>query len=128
MVANEIDHLDKEGFAAYPCIKALTRDIHRYQREKGHRKVPLIYSNKDWRAKKTYYVTMFFPEAMMSTFFPPDNLQDQGGRERQDIANYLTCELESGDDVLDAFGLNAYSWCDPATWRLQGLEINAINE
>lgn len=47
VVANEIDHLDKEGFAGYPCIKALTRDIHRYQREKGHRKVPLIYSNKD---------------------------------------------------------------------------------
>ena len=47
VVANEIDHLDKEGFAAYPCIKALTRDIHRYQREKGYRKVPLIYSNKD---------------------------------------------------------------------------------
>lgn len=84
VVANEIDHLDREGFAAYPCIKALTRDIHRYQREKGHRKVPLIYSNKD-----------------------------QGGRERQDIANYLTCELESPDDVVDAFGLNAYSWCDP---------------
>ena len=50
-------------------------------------------------------------------------LQDQGGRERQDIANYLTCELESPDDVVDAFGLNAYSWCDPATWRLQGLEF-----
>lgn len=61
-------------------------------------------------------------------FSPQITLQDQGGRERQDIANYLTCELESPDDVVDAFGLNAYSWCDPATWRLQGLEINAINE
>ncbi|CAK9061618.1 unnamed protein product [Durusdinium trenchii] len=84
VVANEIDQLDKEGFAAYPCVKALTRDIHRYQREKGYRKVPLIYSNKD-----------------------------QGGSARLDIAKYLTCELESPDDVVDAFGLNVYSWCDP---------------
>lgn len=84
VVANEIDHLERDGFAAYPCVKALTRDIHRYQREKGYRKVPLIYSNKD-----------------------------QGGRDRIAIAKYLTCELESPDDVVDAFGLNVYSWCDP---------------
>lgn len=92
VVANEIDHLEKEGFAAYPCVKALTRDIHRYQREKGYRKVPLIYSDKD-----------------------------QGGRDRLDIAKYLTCELESPDDVVDAFGLNAYSWCDPEYLSPQGV-------
>jgi len=92
VVANEIDHLDKEGFAAYPCVKALTRDIHRYQREKGYRKVPLIYSNKD-----------------------------QGGSDRLNIAKYLTCELESPDDVVDAFGLNVYSWCDPEYYSPQGV-------
>jgi len=84
VVANEIDQLEKEGLAAFPCVKALTRDMHRYQREKGYRKVPLIYSNRD-----------------------------QGGRDRIAIAKYLTCELESPDDVVDAFGLNVYSWCDP---------------
>ncbi|CAJ1440084.1 unnamed protein product [Effrenium voratum] len=92
VVANEIDHLDRNGFAAYPCIKALTRDIHRYQREKGYRKVPLIYSNKDQ------------------------------GADRAGIAEYLTCELESPDDVVDAFGLNAYSWCDPTYYSPSGEE------
>ena len=85
VVANEMELLDREGFAAFPCVKALTRDIHRYQKEKGFRKVPLIYSNAD-----------------------------QGGKARLEIANYLTCELESPDDVVDAFGLNVYSWCDPS--------------
>ena len=40
-------------------------------------------------------------------------VQDQGGSDRLEIAQYLTCELESPDDVVDAFGLNVYSWCDP---------------
>ncbi|CAE7343084.1 PGA5 [Symbiodinium natans] len=84
VVGNEIDHLDRQGFAAYPCVKALTRDIHRYQKAEGYRRVPLIYSNKD-----------------------------QGGQDRLEIGEYLACELESPDDAVDAFGLNVYSWCDP---------------
>ncbi|CAE7038934.1 gel1 [Symbiodinium natans] len=90
VVGNEIELLDKEGMAAYPCVKALTRDIHRYQKEKGYRSVPLIYSDKD-----------------------------QGNKDRVNIANYLTCALESPDDAVDAFGLNAYSWCDPAYGSFQ---------
>mmetsp|Transcript_45198 Transcript_45198/g.84372 ORF Transcript_45198/g.84372 Transcript_45198/m.84372 type:complete len:442 (+) Transcript_45198:55-1380(+) len=93
VVANEIELLDKEGMAAYPCVKALTRDIHRYQKENGYRKVPLIYSDKD-----------------------------QGNKDRVDIANYLTCALESPDDAVDAFGLNAYSWCDPGYFSPDGVE------
>jgi len=84
-VANELPQNDKNGFAAFPCVKALTRDIHRYQKSCGStmRKVPLIYSDVDMG--------------------PPD---------RGDIAKYLTCAVESEDDAVDAYGLNVYSWCD----------------
>jgi len=85
VVANEIEQLDQNGYSAYPCVKALTRDIHRHQRTMGLRKVPLVYSNKD-----------------------------QGAPDRSIVARYLSCEVESEDDVVDAFGLNVYSWCDPS--------------
>eukprot|EP00441_Pelagodinium_beii_P027060 CAMPEP_0197657128 /NCGR_PEP_ID=MMETSP1338-20131121/44439_1 /TAXON_ID=43686 ORGANISM="Pelagodinium beii, Strain RCC1491" /NCGR_SAMPLE_ID=MMETSP1338 /ASSEMBLY_ACC=CAM_ASM_000754 /LENGTH=593 /DNA_ID=CAMNT_0043233433 /DNA_START=68 /DNA_END=1849 /DNA_ORIENTATION=+ len=84
-VANELAQNDKNGFAAFPCVKALTRDIHQYQKSCNStmRRVPLIYSDVDMG--------------------PPD---------RSDIAKYLTCALESEDDAVDAYGLNVYSWCD----------------
>jgi len=37
---------------------------------------------------------------------------DMGSPTRVHIANYLSCELESSDDAVDAYGLNVYSWCD----------------
>eukprot|EP00931_Biecheleriopsis_adriatica_P018020 TRINITY_DN1272_c0_g1_i10.p1 TRINITY_DN1272_c0_g1~~TRINITY_DN1272_c0_g1_i10.p1 ORF type:complete len:271 (-),score=71.39 TRINITY_DN1272_c0_g1_i10:130-870(-) len=37
-----------------------------------------------------------------------------GGEARSEIAQYLTCALESEDDAVDAYGLNVYSWCDKA--------------
>jgi len=83
VVANEIEQLDQNGYSAYPCVKALTRDIHRHQKANGLRKIPLIYSDKD-----------------------------QGAPDRSTVAKYLSCEVESKDDVVDAFGLNVYSWCD----------------
>jgi hypothetical protein len=66
-------------------VKALTRDIHRYQKScaGNFRKVPLIYSDVD-----------------------------MGAPDRGEIAKYMTCELESPDDAVDAYGLNVYSWCD----------------
>lgn len=85
VVANEIEQLDTNGYSAYPCVKALTRDIHRHQKAKSLRMVPLIYSDKD-----------------------------QGSPDRSIVAKYLSCEAESEDDVVDAFGLNVYSWCDPS--------------
>jgi len=86
-VANELAQNDKNGFAAFPCVKALTRDIHQYQASCNStmRRVPLIYSDVDMG--------------------PPD---------RSEIAKYLTCALESEDDAVDAYGLNVYSWCDEA--------------
>lgn len=84
-VANEMPVNDHNGYAAYPCVKALTRDIHRYQANcTGHmRRVPLIYSD-----------------------------MDMGSPTRVHIAKYLSCALESEDDAIDAYGLNVYSWCD----------------
>eukprot|EP00930_Biecheleria_cincta_P027224 TRINITY_DN19117_c0_g1_i2.p1 TRINITY_DN19117_c0_g1~~TRINITY_DN19117_c0_g1_i2.p1 ORF type:complete len:617 (+),score=87.11 TRINITY_DN19117_c0_g1_i2:64-1914(+) len=81
-VANEVG---MHSSAAFPCVKALTRDIHRYQREcaSSMRRVPLIYSDNDG-----------------------------GSAYRKRISKYLTCAQESIDDVIDAYGLNAYSWCD----------------
>eukprot|EP00931_Biecheleriopsis_adriatica_P018019 TRINITY_DN1272_c0_g1_i1.p1 TRINITY_DN1272_c0_g1~~TRINITY_DN1272_c0_g1_i1.p1 ORF type:complete len:558 (-),score=139.52 TRINITY_DN1272_c0_g1_i1:130-1803(-) len=86
-VANELPQNDKNGWAAFPCVKALTRDVHRYQQNcsSNMRKVPLIYSDVD-----------------------------MGGEARGEIAQYLTCALESEDDAVDAYGLNVYSWCDKA--------------
>ncbi|CAE8636827.1 unnamed protein product, partial [Polarella glacialis] len=85
VVANELPVNDKNGFAAYPCVKSLTRDIHRYQAScaEGMRRVPLIYADVD-----------------------------MGAPDRGIIAKYMTCELESPDDAVDAYGLNVYSWCD----------------
>lgn len=84
-VANEMPVNDKNGYAAYPCVKALTRDIHRYQASchGSMRRVPLIYSD-----------------------------MDMGAPTRGHIANYLACSLEDDDDAVDAYGLNVYSWCD----------------
>jgi len=84
-VANEMPVNDKNGFAAFPCVKALTRDVHRFQADckSNMRRVPLIYSD-----------------------------MDMGSPTRVHIANYLSCELESPDDAVDAYGLNVYSWCD----------------
>jgi len=84
-VANEMPVNDKNGYAAFPCVKALTRDIHRYQADckSNMRRVPLIYSD-----------------------------MDMGSPTRVHIANYLSCELDSKDDAVDAYGLNVYSWCD----------------
>jgi len=83
-VNNEFAMNDKDGFAGFQCVKALTRDIHRYQKSCAGkmRRVPLIYSDYDMG--------------------PPD---------RGIIAKYLTCALESEDDAIDVYGLNAYSYC-----------------
>lgn len=84
-IANEVPQNDKNGWAAFPCVKALTRDIHQYQKNCSNsmRRIPLIYSDVDMG--------------------PPD---------RKDVAEYLTCALESEDDAVDVYGLNVYSWCD----------------
>jgi len=84
-VANEMTVNDKNGYSAFPCVKALTRDIHRYQADcrETMRRIPLIYADMDMG--------------------PPDRVQ---------IGKYLSCELESPDDAVDAYGLNVYSWCD----------------
>jgi len=84
-VNNEFAMNDKNGFAGFQCVKALTRDIHQYQEScaGGMRRVPLIYSDYDMG--------------------PPD---------RKEIAQYLSCELESKDDAIDVYGLNVYSWCN----------------
>lgn len=86
-VANEMAQNDKNGWAAFPCVKALTRDVHRYQASCGQtmRRVPLIYSDVD-----------------------------MGAGDRGDVAAYLTCAVDSEDDAVDVYGLNVYSWCDEA--------------
>jgi hypothetical protein len=83
-VNNEFAMNDKDGFAGFQCVKALTRDIHQYQRSCATkmRRVPLIYSD-----------------------------YDMGAPDRGIIAKYLTCPLESQDDAIDVYGLNAYSYC-----------------
>eukprot|EP00933_Yihiella_yeosuensis_P037185 TRINITY_DN31060_c0_g1_i1.p1 TRINITY_DN31060_c0_g1~~TRINITY_DN31060_c0_g1_i1.p1 ORF type:complete len:500 (+),score=78.13 TRINITY_DN31060_c0_g1_i1:114-1613(+) len=85
IVANEMPINDKNGYSAYPCVKALTRDMHRYQASCGNhmRRVPLMYAD-----------------------------MDMGPYDRALIAQYLMCELESPDDAVDMYGLNVYSWCD----------------
>jgi len=84
-IANEMVVNDKNGYSAFPCVKAFTRDIHRYQAScsSNMRRVPLIYSG-----------------------------QDVGAPTRYEIGDYLTCELDSVDDAVDAYGVNVYSWCD----------------
>jgi len=86
-IANEVPQNDKNGWAAFPCVKALTRDVHQYQKNCSNsmRRIPLIYSDVDMG--------------------PPD---------RVEVAEYLTCSLESEDDAVDVYGLNVYSWCDEA--------------
>lgn len=84
-VANELTVNDQNGYAAYPCVKALARDIHQYQSDCSHgmRRIPLIYAD-----------------------------MDMGAPDRKIVSQYLTCKLESEKDVVDAHGLNVYSWCD----------------
>jgi len=84
-VANEMTVADKNGYAAFPCVKALTRDIHQYQASCNTtmRRVPLIYAD-----------------------------MDMGPPYRELVGRYLACELEGPDDAVDAYGLNVYSWCD----------------
>mmetsp|Transcript_26370 Transcript_26370/g.62874 ORF Transcript_26370/g.62874 Transcript_26370/m.62874 type:complete len:605 (-) Transcript_26370:63-1877(-) len=84
--ANELAQLDKNGYSAFPCVKAFVRDLHNYQADcaENMRKVPLIYSDVD----------------------------TGGGIARKVVADYLTCALESEADAVDAYGLNVYSWCD----------------
>merc|ERR1719221_567626 len=74
-VANEMTVEDKNGYAAFPCVKALTRDIHKYQAEcgKSMRRIPLIYAD-----------------------------MDMGPPYREMVGRYLTCALESEDDAVDA--------------------------
>jgi len=86
-VNNEFAMHDNNGFAGYQCVKALTRDIHQYQRScsASMRRVPLIYSDFD-----------------------------MGSPDRAEIAKYLSCALESEDDAIDVYGLNAYSYCSKA--------------
>jgi len=83
-IANEMTVNDKNGFSAFPCVKAYTRDIHRYQSScKEHmRRVPLIYADMDI------------------------------GQDRTMVGEYMSCEVESPDDAVDAYGINVYSWCD----------------
>jgi len=85
VVANELPVNDKNGFAAFPCVKALTRDIHRFQAScaEGMRRVPLLYAD-----------------------------QDIGQPDRLTVAQYMTCAQQSAEDAVDAYGLNVYSWCD----------------
>ena len=66
--ANELAQLDKNGYAAFPCVKAFVRDLHNYQAECNStmRRVPLIYSDVDtgggaarkvvaeWRGRTTW--------------------------------------------------------------------------
>ena len=112
-------------------VKALTRDIKRYQKEKGYRKhdsashvmtrlafvlhrsccsgcdqrtVPLIYSDKDQGNKDR--------RANASNATKNISPQSYGLRcckDRVNIANYLTCALESPDDAVarqkNAWGL-----------------------
>jgi len=86
-VNNEFAMHDKNGFAGFQCVKALTRDIHQYQKScsESMRRVPLIYSD-----------------------------YDMGAPDRGEIAKYLTCALDSEDDAVDVYGLNAYSYCNKA--------------
>jgi len=85
VVANELPVNDKNGYAAFPCVKALTRDIHRFQAScaEGMRRVPLLYAD-----------------------------QDIGQPDRLTVAQYMTCAQQSAEDAVDAYGLNVYSWCD----------------
>ncbi|CAK9062881.1 unnamed protein product [Durusdinium trenchii] len=84
--ANELAQLDKNGYAAFPCVKAFVRDLHNHQAQLYSRegRVPLIYSDVD----------------------------TGGGAARKVVADYLTCALDSEADAVDAYGLNVYSWCD----------------
>eukprot|EP00439_Symbiodinium_sp_Y106_P032691 s2090_g3.t3 len=95
-VANELAQNDKNGWAAFPCVKALTRDVHLYQKSCGSsmRRVPLIYSDVD-----------------------------MGAGDRGEVARYLTCALDSEEDAVDVYGLNVYSWCDE-TYPGDGLADN----
>lgn len=85
VVANELPVNDKNGYAAFPCVKALTRDIHHYQATcaASMRRVPLLYAD-----------------------------QDIGQPDRLTVARYMTCAQQSAEDAVDAYGLNVYSWCD----------------
>lgn len=95
-VGNEVETNDPNGIAALPCVKALTRDIHKFQSDcqLGMRRVPLLYS-----------------------------ATDIGGQNRLTIAKYVTCELETNDgvaDAVDVYGLNIYSWCDTQYFNTHG--------
>jgi len=92
-------------YSSVPCLKALVRDVHRFQTFCGSqmRRVPLLYA-----------------------------AMDLGSTKRKLLADYLTCDLEaaadneqgSGEDdsanqvnlivdaAVDVFGLNTYSWCE----------------
>eukprot|EP00913_Durusdinium_trenchii_P032670 g30579.t1 len=80
--------VSRNGYAAFPCVKAFVRDLHNHQAECNStmRRVPLIYSDVD----------------------------TGGGAARKVVADYLTCALDSEADAVDAYGLNVYSWCDDA--------------
>jgi len=81
-VANEL--MLNAGSLAFPCLKALVRDVHQWQAScaQGMRVVPLVYAT-----------------------------QDMGHPVRKSIGDYLTCSFEGEDDIIDVVGLNTYCYC-----------------
>lgn len=90
-VGSQVEASARMGYAALPCVKALTRDIHKFQTEcASHmRRVPLLYA-----------------------------ATDTGGDNRRLVAEYMTCDLNPSNfnngasDAVDVYGLNVYSYCD----------------
>lgn len=89
IVANEIGQYELSGtllpgYHAIPCVKALVRDLRAYMKSCscGMRYIPMMYAATD--------------------------LQPQNGVNPRDlISQYLTC----GNDAVDLYGINIYTWC-----------------
>lgn len=73
------------GIFAYPCAKALARDLKKYMKNKKLRRVPTLY-------------------AMQDSPGGPASITPQ--------VKYLACSHDKDtDDTVDILGFNTYSWC-----------------
>eukprot|EP00462_Mataza_sp_D1_P000282 CAMPEP_0175090704 /NCGR_PEP_ID=MMETSP0086_2-20121207/1498_1 /TAXON_ID=136419 /ORGANISM="Unknown Unknown, Strain D1" /LENGTH=694 /DNA_ID=CAMNT_0016363371 /DNA_START=100 /DNA_END=2184 /DNA_ORIENTATION=+ len=85
------------GYLALPCVKALARDIKSYMKKCtcSMRMVPLIYAATDF--DRDFYWTDATGQKIQ-------------GNQRHVVSDYLACNL-AGDDMVDIYGLNQYTWC-----------------
>ncbi|KAI9660199.1 MAG: hypothetical protein M1831_003506 [Alyxoria varia] len=94
--ANELVNSDANGKSGPPYIRAVQRDLKRYLKAQGGRKIPVGYSAADVADIRVSQI------------------------------EYLTCAIPGEQDAIsrsDFFGINSYSWCGKASFKEAGYDV-----